>query len=164
MKNKRNSSVLISLDKVASCVSGYDPDSLNVNDGKKIIKKYLESFRDELSSETVPIRESLGRVLFTDLISTINVPPNDNAAMDGYAFNSSVLNKNILARIPRYSEGGDELLALSVDHEGDRHSRSYFGPINIQKLRIQLLDEYGKVVSLNHRNYSLSLEFDCIYN
>ena len=90
MKNKINSSVLVSLDEVASCVSGYDPDSLNVNDGKNN-KKYLESFRDKLSSETVPIRESLGRVLFTDLISNINVPPNDNAAMDGYAFNSSVL-------------------------------------------------------------------------
>ncbi len=103
MKKKINASVLVSLDEVASCVSGYDPDSLNVNDGKKIIKKYLESFRDELSSETVPIRESLGRVLFTDLISNINVPPNDNAAMDGYAFNSSV-----------FEMKSEEIIELSV--------------------------------------------------
>jgi len=38
--------------------------------------------------EVVAIRDSLNRVLAKDIISTINVPPYANSAMDGYAFNS----------------------------------------------------------------------------
>lgn len=40
-------------------------------------------------TESVPILEALGRVLAVDQISTINVPPLDNSAMDGYTFRFS---------------------------------------------------------------------------
>ena len=36
-------------------------------------------------TETVELRACLGRVLATDIVSSINVPPADNSAMDGYA-------------------------------------------------------------------------------
>jgi molybdopterin molybdotransferase len=36
--------------------------------------------------ERVPTGESLGRVIAQDIVSTIDVPPRDNSAMDGYAF------------------------------------------------------------------------------
>ncbi len=36
-------------------------------------------------SETVPAASALGRVLAADVTSTLDVPPNDNSAMDGYA-------------------------------------------------------------------------------
>jgi len=39
-------------------------------------------------TETVTLKESLGRILAEDLISTINVPPTDNSAMDGYAIHT----------------------------------------------------------------------------
>ena len=42
-------------------------------------------------------------------------------------------------------------------------TRNYFGPVNIQKLRIQLLDEYGRVINMNNMDYSLCLDFTCIY-
>src|SRR5690606_17680799 len=35
--------------------------------------------------ERVAIRGALGRVLAHDVVSTIDVPPHDNSAMDGYA-------------------------------------------------------------------------------
>ncbi len=38
-----------------------------------------------LEAERVPILESLGQVLAEDIVSSIDVPPLDNAAMDGYA-------------------------------------------------------------------------------
>lgn len=38
--------------------------------------------------EQLAIRESLGRVLAEDIVSTINVPAYDNSAMDGYAISS----------------------------------------------------------------------------
>jgi molybdopterin molybdotransferase len=42
-------------------------------------------------SETVAISNGLGRVLAQDIASTLNVPPNDNSAMDGYAFTHSAI-------------------------------------------------------------------------
>ena len=38
------------------------------------------------AKETIPISDALGRVLATDVISSVNVPPCNNSAMDGYAF------------------------------------------------------------------------------
>ncbi len=37
-------------------------------------------------SETLAITDTLGRVLAHDIESTVNVPPHNNSAMDGYAF------------------------------------------------------------------------------
>ena len=42
-------------------------------------------------SETLPIRDALGRVLDEDIISPIDVPPYANSAMDGYALNANDL-------------------------------------------------------------------------
>ena len=42
-------------------------------------------------------------------------------------------------------------------------TRNYFGPVDIQKLHIQLLDEYGRVLNLNNMDYSVVLRFDCLY-
>lgn len=41
--------------------------------------------------EKVALRQSLGRVLAQDIISTVNVPPHRNSAMDGYAIRSQDL-------------------------------------------------------------------------
>jgi len=81
------------------------------------------------------------------------------------AFNSSILNQNILARLPQYSRN-DRGNAQIADDINDLTSseRNYFGPIHIQKLKIQLMDEFGRIVSLNNRDYSIALEFNCIYN
>ena len=43
-------------------------------------------------TERVPLREARGRVLAQDLVAMRDVPPHDNAAMDGYALFASDLN------------------------------------------------------------------------
>ncbi len=81
----------LSLNNVTSCLSGYDPDALRVEDGKEIIRTFSEIIVKKLTIEKMPIRDALGRVLATDVISPINVPSHDNAAMDGFAFDSKIL-------------------------------------------------------------------------
>ncbi|MBI4289818.1 MAG: molybdopterin molybdotransferase MoeA [Chloroflexi bacterium] len=51
---------------------------------EEALEKILSYFR-ELETEEKPILESLGQVLAQDIHSTIDVPPADNSAMDGYA-------------------------------------------------------------------------------
>ena len=44
------------------------------------------------------------------------------------------------------------------------NDRKYFGPVNITKLRIQLLNDHGDVINLNGNNWSFSLIFEYLYN
>ena len=44
------------------------------------------------------------------------------------------------------------------------NDRKYFGPVNITKLRIQLLNDHGDVINLNGNNWSFSLVFEYLYN
>jgi len=78
------------------------------------------------------------------------------------AFNSSILNKNILARISLQAN------TFNIFTENNLSivttPRQYFGPVKIQNLNIQLLDEYGRVIDLNNMDYSFSLTFQTAYD
>jgi hypothetical protein len=78
------------------------------------------------------------------------------------AFNSSLLNKNILARI---SLKGDTFNVLSENNLAIiTYPRQYFGPVDIQKMHIQLLDEYGRILDLNNMDFSFCLTFQSTYD
>ena len=74
--------VLPSLESVASCLGGYDPSALPVGMAQDFVARYVQAITQV---EPVGLREALGRVLAQDLVSPINVPAQDNSAMDGYA-------------------------------------------------------------------------------
>jgi len=78
------------------------------------------------------------------------------------AFNSSILNKNILARISLQVNTFNILSQNNLNVIST--PRRYFGPVNILNLNIQLLDEYGRVIDLNNMDFSFSLNFETIYN
>ena len=42
--------------------------------------------------------------------------------------------------------------------------RTYFGPVNIKKLHIKLLDELGRKVDLNNRDFSFGIEIEQLYD
>jgi len=88
----------------------------------------------------------------------------NNNVLDGFyaAFTSSILNKNILARI---SLQGSVFNYLSKDNFNlTTTPRQYFGPVDIQKLQVQLLDEYGRILNLNNMDYSFCLSFQTVYD
>ena len=70
------------LQQIASCVSGYDPNALPVEQAQEFIRRLVPKVR---AVESVALRSSLGRVLASDIVSPIDVPAHDNSAMDGYA-------------------------------------------------------------------------------
>tara|TARA_B000000609_G_C24176138_1_gene354141 strand:+ start:1453 stop:2553 length:1101 start_codon:yes stop_codon:yes gene_type:complete len=78
------------------------------------------------------------------------------------AFNSSILNKNILVKIAQYGSVGEIYKSYAVDD--GQHARTYFGPVNIRKLTIKLLDEYGRQVDLNNMDFSFTLALTCLYD
>lgn len=42
--------------------------------------------------------------------------------------------------------------------------REYFGPVNIQSVNIQLLDEYGRILDLNNMDFSFCVTLNMIYD
>src|SRR2546425_11174996 len=65
-----------------SCADDYDPNSMPVDRARELLRTFLTPVA---ATERVHIRQSLGRVLATDVISPLAVPGHDNSAMDGYA-------------------------------------------------------------------------------
>jgi len=48
----------------------------------------VKSVARQLPVETISLELALGRVTSNDIVSTLNIPPADNSAMDGFAINS----------------------------------------------------------------------------
>ena len=42
--------------------------------------------------------------------------------------------------------------------------RQYMGPVNLERMNIQLLDEYGRILDLNNMDFSFSLVFQTVYD
>jgi molybdopterin molybdotransferase len=80
-----------SLQEIGSCVGGYDPKALPVPAAKAFLDRLVPRVQ---AVEKVAIRAALGRVLARDVISSIDVPAQDNSAMDGYALSSADLAKD----------------------------------------------------------------------
>ncbi len=59
------------------------------------ISTVLEHSKSNISSETVPLWESIGRVLAVDVTSDINMPPFNKSAVDGYACRKQDLNQSL---------------------------------------------------------------------
>jgi hypothetical protein len=76
-------------------------------------------------------------------------------------FENSYIDKNILARLTVSTDKFQVLVNLMPD---TFKKREYHGPINISRLSIKLLDEYGIPLDLNNMDYSFSLEFELGYN
>lgn len=72
----------------------------------------------------------------------------------------SFINKNILARIT--SDGAADTILYKNDNLL-RCRRNYFGPVNIERLHIQLLNEYGNIVDLQGYDISMAIEFNIQY-
>ena len=66
------------------------------------LARLLASVTPAGRTETVPTPEAWGRVLARDVVSTVNVPPEDNSAMDGYAL-----------RVADLAEGAGSVLRIS---------------------------------------------------
>jgi hypothetical protein len=88
----------------------------------------------------------------------------NNNVSDGFygAFTSSILNKNILARISL--QGSVFSILVQNNLNLLTTPRQYFGPVDIQKLQIQVLDEYGRILDLNNMDYSFCLTFQTVYD
>lgn len=79
------------------------------------------------------------------------------------AFNSSITSNNILAKISNAEHIDDNIFMMTLEDKfvSGCKERTYSGPVDIEKLRVQLIDDFGRAVNLNGSDFSFSLEFVC---
>ena len=84
------------------------------------------------------------------------------------AFAESILSPHILGRlnVTKALQNNNVYKCGQDDNYNDslNRTREYFGPVDIQRLSIKLLDEFGRVLDLNHMDWSFVLSFVCLYD
>lgn len=81
-----------SLQDIAAELQGYDPQALRADAVHGFLQRLIEPLGGaEGDVQQLLLGEALGRVLAQDVVSPLNVPPHDNAAMDGWAFDGRLL-------------------------------------------------------------------------
>lgn len=77
-------------------------------------------------------------------------------------YSNSYIGANILAMIPLNTANFN----FSFDGENSHMEkrREYFGPVNLQRLKIELRNQYGEILDLNQMDFSFSLEIQMGYD
>lgn len=114
-------------------------------------------------TKTQIVLPSAPRVLTQSQIYTINEINKINNNNTNFLAMAPT-NPDILAILPVKTNGlsiGSPIIEFSGSLQDN--IRNYFGPVNIEKLKITLYDDKGNILNLNGGNWSVQLIFDCIY-
>lgn len=137
-----------------------------VNDITELYKKlgWIMGYRNALyTGKKSYLAEAIYNGSFTEYIYFILNDFNNSQSQNIIGmFSKSTIGNNILAMIPLNADS----FHICFDNGADfiEKKREYFGPVNIQKLKIQLLNQYGEILDLNSMDFSFSLELEIGYD
>jgi hypothetical protein len=77
-------------------------------------------------------------------------------------FNNTYIEKNILAKIPYSNSNFKILFDGNMDFLSPK--RQYFGPVDINKIELKLLNKFGDPVILNCMDFSFTLDVEIAYD
>lgn len=115
---------------------------------------YPVVYEGYLKSESI-FGSNINSYFFVEVDDFQNNFPTDSviAANDPYG---NYLGKNIIARLVIVSG-----VNTTVNDNGSDlifKKRDYFGPVNIEKLKIRILNRFGDVININQNDYSMTFE------
>ena len=97
----------------------------------------------------------------------------DNKSVNNFvvpSYNESIGKSNILARISTESAGSNTFsqgLSLTNDmlaNDSSIKKRFYFGPVDINRMHLEIVDEFGRTLNLNNMDWSMALNLVCLYD
>lgn len=127
------------------------------DNGLLIAGKYNSNY-----SKTAIVLPSAPRTLTQAQIYTIN-EINKNQNITNFRYKAPTT-PDILAIIPIKSSGvstGNVLIELSGSLQDN--IRTYFGPVNIERMAVKLLNDKGHILNLNGLDWAVTLICDCLY-
>jgi len=146
-------------------IGGLEAESLfnnqttNVQNGLLIGGKYQQDY-----TSTQIMLPSAPRTLTNAQLYTINSINNNNNNLTNYLAKAPT-SSDILAIIPVKSSIGVPTGSLLVEFSGSLQDsvRTYFGPVNIDRMAIKLLDDKGNILNLNGNDWCVTLVAECLY-
>ena len=83
-------------------------------------------------------------------------------------FSESTLGEHIMTRINLASTMDSTGVFKCASDAGLSNqlnrTREYFGPVDISRLKIKLMDEYGRIINFNNMDWSMSMVFEKLYD
>jgi hypothetical protein len=72
---------------------------------------------------------------------------------------------DILGIVPVKTSAGVPTGSLLVEFSGSLQDnmRTYFGPVNIERMSVKLLDDKGNILNLNGNDWCVTLVCECLY-
>jgi hypothetical protein len=146
-------------------IAGVELDSLfnnqttNAENGLLIAGKYQEDY-----TSTQVMLPSAPRTLTNAQLHTINSINSNNNNLTNYLAKAPTTS-DILAILPVKTSVGVPTGSLLVEFSGSLQDsvRTYFGPVNIERMAIKLLDDKGNILNLNGNDWCVSLVAECLY-
>ena len=94
---------------------------------------------------------------------------NNNSSMNfTAAFAESTMGEHVMTRINLASAMDDVGVFKCASDVGLSNqlnrTREFFGPVDISRLKIKLLDEYGRTINFNHMDWSMTIVFEKLYD
>jgi hypothetical protein len=133
---------------------------------EEIYKKFgwLVGYRDEVySGSNSYTTEGVYNGAYPNYIYFVLNDFNNSQAQTVFGmYSKSIIGDNILGMIPITSQSF--YVNFTNGNDFIERKREYFGPVRIQRLKVQLLNQYGNVINLNNMDYSFSLEFEIGYD
>jgi len=137
----------------------FDFQTSNPLNGLLIAGKYDGDY-----TNTQIVLPSAPRTLTSAQIYTINSINSNNNNLTNY-LSKAPTSSDILAVLPIKTSTGVPVGSLLVDFSGSLQDseRTYFGPVNIDRMAIKLLDDKGNVLNLNGNDWCFTLVAECLY-
>jgi hypothetical protein len=137
----------------------FDNQTSNAQNGLLIAGKYQQEY-----TSTQIVLPSAPRTLTNAQLFTINSINSNNNNLTNYLAKAPT-SSDILAIIPVKTSTGVPTGSLLVEFSGSLQDnvRTYFGPVNIERMAIKLLDDKGNVLNLNGNDWCVTLIAECLY-
>jgi hypothetical protein len=128
---------------------------------------FISSDKNNISYKKTPlVVPTAPRILTQAQIYSINEINKNNSANTSIRSRAPT-NPDIFALIPVKLSYNDSTTSNSVyvEFSGSlqENKRIYFGPVNIERLRIKLLDENGNILNLNGADWSVTIIAEVLY-
>lgn len=135
----------------------FDTQSTNTSNGLLVAGKYNQDYTNR--QILVP---SAPRTLTNAQIYTINQINSNRNNLTNY-LSKAPTSSDILAIIPIKTPSTTGSLIVEFSGSLQDNIRTYFGPVNIERMAVRLLDDKGNVLNLNGNDWCLTLICECLY-
>ena len=136
-----------------------DNQTTNAQNGLLIAGKYEGDY-----TNTQIMLPSAPRTLTQAQLYTINSINSNNNNITNYLAKAPT-SADILAIIPVKTSTGVPTGSLLVEFSGSLqdNTRTYFGPVNIDRMAVKLLNDKGNILNLNGNDWCATLICECLY-